>query len=120
MQLNLFCLGAACLGLMLGYVFSWSLRKQEPQDTEVATLTSTVFSGVIMETIGKLECKEALPIYIIGVAAGFVIYLIAFRMKWPQIKQALADRQMVNPPLFPWLGCSHLRQDRQDNLPPRN
>jgi hypothetical protein len=42
---------------------------------------------------------------------GFVVYLISFRMKWQQIKQALADGRIVNPPLFPWLGCSHVRQD---------
>ena len=116
MNLNIYCLGAACLGLMLGYVFSWSLRKPEPQDTEVATLVSTVFSGVIMEMVGKLECKEALPIYMIGVTVGFVIYLIAFRKKWALIKQAQADRRMVNPPLFPWLGCTHIQRE---NVPPR-
>ena len=115
MQLNIYCLGAAFFGLLLGYVFSWSLRKSEPQDTEVATLISTVFGGVIMETLGKLECKASLPIFMIGVTVGFVIYLIALRMKWPTIKQALADRRIANPPLFPWLGCSLAHRD--DTLP---
>lgn len=117
MHIDIYCLGAAALGLLLGYVFSWSLRKPEPQDTEIATLVSTVFSGVIMQMLGKLECKEALPIYMIGVTVGFAIYLIAFRKKWPAIKQALADRRLNNPPLFPWLGCS---LPHRDNNPPHN
>ena len=118
MQFNIFCAGAACLGILLGYLFSWSLRKSEPQDTEVATLVSTVFSGTIMETIGKLQCKEALPIFMIGVVAGFVIYLIALRMKWAVIKQALQDRRISSPPLFPWLGCP--RQHRDGDETPHN
>ncbi len=104
---NIFCIGAGALGLMLGYILSWSTRRQEPSAIDAAALIGTAFGGTILTVVDKLNCPQALPIYIIGLGIGFSLYLIALRYHWTKVLQLINEGKLKNPPVFPWLRKCH-------------
>ncbi|MCA9802044.1 MAG: hypothetical protein KC777_08665 [Cyanobacteria bacterium HKST-UBA02] len=102
------CLAAAAAGATLGYVFSWSVRTQKPSMTELSSLIATILGGSAISTITRLNCPESLTYYILGVAAGFFIYLLMAIFNWNYFPRNAIGQTV--PPLFPFHHVSRCGQ----------
>lgn len=87
---------------MLGYLFGWTTRNQQPSATEFTTLFSTILGGTVLTLLGQLQCPYVLPVYIIGVVAGYVIYLVLLHFHWNTILVGMNRGTISRPPLLPW------------------
>ena len=104
MNFNLWCIGAAVLGLFLGYMFAYSARQQQPSGNEIAALFATVLGGSALTLINQFQqCAEALPLYVIGVAIGYVLYVFVLKRYWPLVQHLQEQHSLGKPPLAPWL-----------------
>jgi xanthosine utilization system XapX-like protein len=101
--MNVGCVGAVVFGLFIGYVFAWSTRRNEPNGTDVAGLLGIILGGTLLQVVDKIHCENALPLYLIGMAVGYVIYIILLKVNWPAVKHSY-DIHGQNPsPFFPFL-----------------
>ena len=98
------CVAAACLGVLLGYVFNWAIRHNpKPDGKEVAALVAVLVGGAAVTLVRELVgCPTALAWYLIGLPLGFLSYLIALHFGWERIQALLAQGKLKGAPLFPW------------------
>lgn len=118
MTLNVACVGSVIFGLFIGYIFAWSTRRNEPNGSDVAGLLGTILGGTILQMVDKLHCDEGLPLYLIGLAVGYVLYIFLLKMNWPNVKHAYESHGVTPSPLFPWTmrgACN----DRPTQEPPK-
>lgn len=122
MPFSIACIGAGVLGLLLGWVFAWSTRRPEPTGQEVAALVSTVLGGAILQLLNQIDCPERLPIYIIGVAVGYALYLIVLRRNFARINHFMQNHGTSRAPLLPWTiwrqkdpCCNHCNTNQNQN-----
>lgn len=109
MTLNVACVGSVIFGLFIGYIFAWSTRRNEPNGSDVAGLLGTILGGTILQMVDKLHCEDGLPLYLIGLAVGYVLYIFLLKMSWPAVKHAYETHGVAPSPLFPFLvprGCN--------------
>lgn len=100
--INIWCIGAAALGLLAGYLFAYSSRQEKPTGTELAALFGTVLGGTALTLIDKFkECAAALPVYVIGVTIGYLAYILLLRMNWAVVEHLKARHGYTQAPLFP-------------------
>jgi len=98
---NIFCIGAGVLGALLGYFFGYTTRNQQPSTTEFTTLFSTVLGGTVLTLLGQFQCADVLPVYVIGVAVGYVIYIGLVALHWNAIAGSMEEGSLSRVPLFP-------------------
>jgi hypothetical protein len=104
MNLNLYCIGATVLGLMLGYAFAYSARQQQPNGNEVAALFGTVLGGTALSLLKQFDqCADALPLYVIGVAAGYLGYVFLLKQNWTLVQHLFNQHGLTHTPLLPSL-----------------
>jgi hypothetical protein len=104
LNLNIWCIGAAVLGLFLGYMFAYSARQQQPSGNEIAALFATVLGGSALTLINQFQqCADALPLYVIGVAIGYVLYVFVLKRNWALVQHLQEHHSLEKPPLAPWL-----------------
>jgi hypothetical protein len=102
-DLNLYCVGAAVLGVLLGYAFAYSARQQQPNANEVAALLGTVLGGSALSLVSKFDqCADAFPLYVIGVAVGYLLYLLALKGNWTLVQHLFLKHGLQRSPLIPW------------------
>ncbi len=102
LAINIWCIGALALGLLAGYLFAYSSRQDKPNGNELAALFGTVLGGTALNLIDKFkECPGALPLYVIGVAVGYVVYVGLLQIKWPLVEHLRAKHGFTRLPLFP-------------------
>lgn len=103
-MLNVYCIAAVAFGLLMGYIFAWSTRRNEPNGSDVAGLLGTVLGGTILQFLDRLgPCEEKMALYIIGLVVGYVIYLILLKLNYPRVAKAYELKTISPSPLFPWL-----------------
>jgi hypothetical protein len=116
MTWNIYCIGAGVFGLLMGYTFAWSSRKTTPNGNEVASLLATVLGGTVLTILDQIDCPERLPIYIIGAAAGYLIYVLLLARNLNS--NGLILKQDQQPPYFFWhelrhcAGCQNKQQKK--------
>jgi hypothetical protein len=119
-MLNIACVGSAVFGLFMGYIFAWTTRRNEPSGTDVAGLLATIFSGTLIQMVDRLECADRLPLYLIGVAVGYAIYLLLLKLSWPAVRHSYEVHGEKPSPLFPFLVKGPCTNERtQPPQPPR-
>lgn len=101
-----YCGSAALLGMILGYSFNWAIRKGQPGAYDVASLVSVILGGTTIDVLGRIHCPEALSYYLIGLAVGFVAYLILLSRNWPTVMWLMQHGVLQSPPLFPRHKCT--------------
>lgn len=100
--INVWCVGAVALGLLAGYLFAYSSRQEKPTGTELAGLFGTVLGGTALTLINKFsECAEALPLYVVGIAVGYLLYILLLRMNWPVVEHLKTVHGADHVPLLP-------------------
>lgn len=122
---NIYCIGAGVLGLLLGYVFAWSSKASDPKPSgnEIAGLLGTVLGGAALQLLNQIDCPERLPIYIIGVALGYLLYLVLLNFKWPLVQHLVDQHGLRQSPLLPWRAkdpCCNCHQAPDPNNHPNN
>jgi hypothetical protein len=101
-DLNFWCIGAAALGLLAGYLFAYSSRKEQPNGGELAALFGTVLGGASLQLLDKFsQCAEAFPLYVIGVTVGYLVYVVILQIKWPLVQHLKANHALTHVPLLP-------------------
>lgn len=103
MTMNVACVGSVVFGLFIGYIFAWSTRRNEPNGTDIAGLLGTILGGTLLQIIDRLKCENGLALYLIGLAAGYVIYLILLKINWPSVKHSYEAHGDKPSPFFPFL-----------------
>lgn len=104
LEVPIWCIGAFVLGALLGYVFAYSTRQQQPNANEIAALLGTVLGGAALSLIQQFKaCPEALPLYVIGAAIGYVLYTIFLKRSWTAVQHLISAHGLQRPPLLPWL-----------------
>lgn len=113
MTLNVYCIAAAAFGLLMGYIFAWSTRRNEPNGTDIAGILGIVLGGTVLQFLDRLGgCEEKFALYLIGLVAGYVVYLILLKANYPHVRKAYEAKSMEPSPFFPWLvrgacNCNH-------------
>ncbi|MGH9553290.1 MAG: hypothetical protein ACRD3W_28170 [Terriglobales bacterium] len=107
MTFNWYCIAAGAFGLLMGYVFAYSSRNAQPNGSEVASLLGTVLGGTATSFLANLHCDQALPIYIIGVAAGYLVYVFLLAQNWAKVQINMNMAGTKRPPLFFWHELKH-------------
>ncbi len=103
--MTVFCIAAGLLGIILGYVFHWAIRRDpKPDAAELAALVAILVAGVVITFIKDqfLQCPAAFAWYVIGLFVGFVIFLLFFFMKWETFSQQLKKEGQMKVPFFPF------------------
>lgn len=104
MTFNVYCIAAAAFGLLMGYIFAWSTRRNEPNGTDIAGVLGTVLGGTILQFLDRLGgCEEKFALYLIGLVIGYVIYLVLLKSNYPRVRAAYEAKTMEPSPFFPWL-----------------
>lgn len=101
-MLNVYCVAAALFGVLIGYVFAWSTRRNEPNAMDVAGLLATIVGGSIITMLSDLQCPERTALYLIGLVIGYVVYLIVLKYNYREIDAAYRRGDLQPSPLFPW------------------
>ncbi|MGH9554124.1 MAG: hypothetical protein ACRD3W_32400 [Terriglobales bacterium] len=102
MSFNWYCIAAGAFGLLMGYVFAYASRTTAPNGNEVASLLGTVLGGTATSFLANLHCDQALPIYVIGVAVGYLVYVFLLAQNWTKLQIVPALSTAQRPPLFFW------------------
>lgn len=102
-MLNVYCIAAAAFGLLMGYVFAWSTRRNEPNGSDVAGLLGTVLGGTVLQFLDRLHCEEKMALYIIGLVVGYIVYLLILKLNYRNVSRAYEMKAISPSPLFPWL-----------------
>lgn len=93
------CLAAGAIGLVLGYVFSWSVRTSKPGMGEIGSLIAIIFGGAITPSLPIAQCENSMTYYLLGLAVGFFLYILMVRFNWEHFpKNACGGARL---PLFP-------------------
>lgn len=100
-MIYLYLVGAGVFGMLMGYFFGWSVKEVQPNANEVSILLSTVLGGTVLSLLNLFNTAAALPIYIIGVAVGLVIYFVLLKFNWPSVSSAMATGSISRPPVLP-------------------
>lgn len=101
---NLYCVAAVVLGLLLGYLFAYSGRQQQPNANEIAGLLGTVLGGGALSLIEQFkQCGDALALYVIGVAVGYALYVFVLQRNWSLVEHLQSAHGLKRAPLLPWL-----------------
>ena len=94
------CMAAGAVGLVLGYVFSWTVRSSKPGIGEIGSLIAVILGGTVTPSLPIMQCSSAMTFYLIGLAAGFFLYILMVRFNWEHFpKNASGGAEM---PLFPF------------------
>lgn len=101
-DINFWCVGAAAVGLLAGYLFAYSSRQEQPSGNELAALFGTVLGGAGLQLITKFaDCADAFPLYVIGVTVGYLLYVVILQIKWPLVAHLKAMHGLTHVPLVP-------------------
>jgi hypothetical protein len=96
-----YCIGAGVFGLLMGYLFAWSSRQVQPTGNEVAALVSTVLGGTVLSVLNQIDCAARLPIYMIGVAAGYALYIFLLSRNWARVQHFIVNHGLQHTPFIP-------------------
>lgn len=119
-NLNLWCISAAVLGLFAGYIFAYSARSEKPNGNEIAALFGMVLGGSTLTLLDKfVDCHDALPLYVIGVAVGYVMYVFVLRRNWALIEHLRTHHMLEHPPIAPWAVADPCCKDFRTNSIPQ-
>jgi lysozyme len=102
-MLSISCLAAGLFGVLMGYVFAWSTRRNEPNAIDVAGLIATIAGGTVVSSLSELNCPERLSLYLIGMVVGYLVYLIVLKLNYREIEAAYKRGELAPSPFFPWL-----------------
>lgn len=97
---TLACIAAIAIGTVFGYVFSWSVRNTKPSIAELGSLIATLLGGTVATTVGELSCAHSLTLYLLGLAAGFFLYMLMILFNWSYFPKSTCMSQRL--PLFPF------------------
>lgn len=111
------CLAAGAVGLVLGYVFSWSVRSNKPGIGEIGSLIAIIFGGTVTPSLPIMQCPDAMTYYLAGLAVGFFLYILMVRFNWDSFpKSANGNAEL---PLFPFHHTSKCRRHQNTDVPPQ-
>lgn len=102
------CLAAGAIGLVLGYVFSWSVRSSKPGIGEIGSLMAIIFGGSITPSLPMAQCANSMTYYLLGLAVGFFLYILMVRFNWEHFPKGACGS--VSLPLFPFHHSSQCRR----------
>jgi hypothetical protein len=68
-------IGAACLGMVMGWLVVYSLRRIEKVTVATLSATASVILGSAVSKFLDIN-QEALPFYPIGLVLGFTLYIV--------------------------------------------
>lgn len=115
-MLVLSCLAAGAIGLVLGYVFSWSVRTTKPGVGEIGSLIATILGGAITPSLPITNCENSMTFYLLGLAVGFFLYILMVRFNWEHFpKNACGGATRL--PLFPFHHSSKCGAHGSNNGP---
>ncbi|MBZ0188027.1 MAG: hypothetical protein K8F91_17400 [Candidatus Obscuribacterales bacterium] len=106
------CVASIAIGLVFGYIFSWSVRSTKPSIAEIGSLIATLLGGTVASTIGQLQCDNSLTFYLLGLAAGFFLYILMVIFNWNHLPKNACGG--TTPPLFPFHHISSCRGQAVD------
>lgn len=100
------CLAAGLVGLVLGYVFSWSVRSTKPGIGEIGSLVAILFGGTVTPSLPIVQCQNAMTFYLLGLAVGFFIYILMVRFNWEHFPKNVCGGA-IRLPLLPFHHSRH-------------
>lgn len=119
MNFNIWCIAAAVLGLFAGYMFAYSARAEKPSGNEIAALFGTVLGGGTLALFDRFQdCHDALPLYVICVAVGYVLYVFVLHRNWALIEHLRERHMLAHPPLAPWMVADPCCKDFHNKTAP--
>lgn len=86
----------------MGYIFGWATRRSEPSSTDFAAILGIILGGTALNVINQIDCPEKLPLYLIGIAVGYVLYLVVLKSAFEAVRHHVERHGLQRMPLFPW------------------